>query len=191
MLFIQPIFSYSDSQDVAPSGFSPLIGPGYQSLLLQLLKAVKAPFSFSAYLSKTDENLRREKQLEGHSLGPGLASQDPGDTLFPRYWLCTDIFIIFLACRKKKKKQKNNQPCIFPAFPAREMFPEYLLLEPKSLMIAFIKKSLIKFIVLFTLGRLMFYCILYSLVMDGLHTTDYTDPLLKYLISEELVNIRT
>ena len=71
------------------------------------------------------------------------------------------------------------------------MFPEYLLLEPKSLMIAFIKKSLIKFIVLFTLGRLMFYCILYSLVMDGLHTTDYTDPLLKYLISEELVNIRT
>ena len=58
-------------------------------------------------------------------------------------------------------------------------------------MIAFIKKSLIKFIVLFTLGRLMFYCILYSLVMDRLHTTDYTDPLLKYLISEELVNIRT
>ena len=37
----------------------------------------------------------------------------------------------------------------------------------------------------------MFYCILYSLVMDGLHTTDYTDPLLKYLISKELISIRT
>ena len=72
------------------------------------------------------------------------------------------------------------------------MFPEYLLLEPKSLMITFRKKMsiLIKFIVLFTLGRLMFYCILYSLIMDGLHTTDYTDPLLKYLISKELINIR-
>ena len=103
MLFIQPIFSYSDSQDVAPSGFSPLVGPGYQSLLLQLLKAVKATFSFSAYLSRTDENLQREKQLKGHSLGPGLSSQNPGDTLFPRYWLCTDISIIFLGLKKKKK----------------------------------------------------------------------------------------
>ena len=122
MLFIQPIFSYSDSQDVAPSGFSPLIGPGYQSLLLQLLKAVKAPFSFSAYLSKTDENLRREKQLEGHSLGPGLASQDPGDTLFPRYWLCTDIFIIFLACRKKKKNKKTTNPAFFQLFQPGKCF---------------------------------------------------------------------
>ena len=71
------------------------------------------------------------------------------------------------------------------------MFPEYLLLEPKSLMIAFRKKNLLlNFIVLFTLGRLMFYCILYSLIMDGLHTTDYTDPLLKYLISKNVISIR-
>ena len=71
------------------------------------------------------------------------------------------------------------------------MFPEYLLLEPKSLMIAFRKKNLLlNFIVLFTLGRLMFYCILYSLIMDGFHTTDYTDPLLKYLISKNVISIR-
>lgn len=36
----------------------------------------------------------------------------------------------------------------------------------------------------------MFYCILYSLIMDGLHTTDYTDPLLKYLISKNVISIR-
>ena len=187
MLFIQPIFSYSDSQDVAPSGFSPLMGPGYQSLLLQLLKAVKAPFSFSAYLSKTDENLRREKQLEGHSLGPGLASQDPGDTLFPGYWLCTDIFIIFLACRRKKPTLH------FSSFSIQGNVSRISVTRTKKSNDCFYKKVsiLIKFIVLFTLGRLMFYCILYSLVMDGLHTTDYTDPLLKYLISKELISIRT
>lgn len=107
--------------------------------------------------------------------------------VFPRSWPYIDFFIIsWLA---------NETKLYFPVFlvSSQENFPNYLS-KSKRPTDYFLKKSLSYSILLFcllvTFGRLLFCCVLYSLIINGLNTIYCIDFLLKYFISKEIIHIR-
>lgn len=104
----------------------------------------------------------------------------------PRPWLSIGVFIIFLTCRLKKK-------VVFSSFSSQENVPRLFITGSKRPNDYFFEKVYFLFSFLFCLlvtsGRLLFYGVFYSLIINRLTTIYCTDSLLKCFISEELTNI--